>query len=161
MQLHASYQPKPSVEFILAWLSERNPMGTIGGGTDPRPGEVTLAHHGVLFLDELPEFSRATLEGLRQPLEDGFVTVARASKTLRFPAHFSLLAAMNPCPCGYLTDRTRVCRCSANAVLKYRNRVSGPLLDRLDIHLDVPALKTAELLEAPAGEPSSCIRGQL
>ena len=133
-------------------------IALVGGGTDPRPGEVTLAHHGVLFLDELPEFSRATLEGLRQPLEDGYVTVARAAKTLRFPAHFALLAAMNPCPCGYLTDRKRTCRCSANTVRKYMNRVSGPLLDRLDIHLDIPALKTADLLEAPPGEPSCGIR---
>jgi magnesium chelatase family protein len=133
-------------------------VAIVGGGADPRPGEVTLAHHGVLFLDEFPEFSRQALECLRQPMEDGFVTVARAAKTLRFPAKFTLLAAMNPCPCGYLTDRRRPCRCSGNAIQKYLNKVSGPLLDRIDIHLEIPALKTNELLHSVPGETSSAIR---
>lgn len=133
-------------------------IALVGGGSDPRPGEVTLAHNGVLFLDELPEFSRSALEALRQPLEDGFVTVARAARTLRFPAQFALLASMNPCPCGYLTDRRRTCRCSGNDVRRYLSKVSGPILDRIDLHLEMPALPTADLMNAPPGEPSADIR---
>jgi magnesium chelatase family protein len=126
-------------------------VSLVGGGSDPRPGEVTLAHNGILFLDELPEFSRGTVEALRQPLEDRFVTIARAAKTLRFPAQFTLLSAMNPCPCGHLGDRNRTCRCTGNQIQHYHSKVSGPLLDRIDIHLDVPALKTEDLLNAPSG----------
>ncbi|NLE65504.1 MAG: YifB family Mg chelatase-like AAA ATPase [Elusimicrobia bacterium] len=133
-------------------------IALVGGGTDPRPGEVTLAHHGVLFLDEFPEFSRQALEGLRQPLEDGFVTVARALRTLKFPAQFSLLAAMNPCPCGHRGDRQKPCRCPSGAVGKYLARVSGPLLDRIDLHIEATSLRTQELRDLPAGEPSSVIR---
>lgn len=114
--------------------------GLIGGGTLPRPGEVSLAHNGVLFLDEAGEFGRATLDGLRQPLEDGHVTVTRASGSLRFPARFMLVAAMNPCPCGYYGDRTRDCVCSVTQVRRYRGRLSGPLLDRLDLQIEVPAV---------------------
>lgn len=136
-------------------------IALVGGGSDPRPGEVTLAHHGVLFLDELPEFSRGALEALRQPLEDGFVTVARASKTLRFPARFTLLAAMNPCPCGFLTDRRRKCTCTSSSIQRYVSKISGPLIDRLDIHIEVPALRTNELLASPRGEPSHIIRARV
>ena len=136
-------------------------VSLVGGGSDPRPGEVTLAHNGILFLDELPEFSRSTVEALRQPLEDRFVTIARAAKTLRFPAQFTLLSAMNPCPCGHLGDRKHACRCTGAQVQNYHARISGPLLDRIDIHLDVPALKIEDLLNAPAGESSETIRARV
>jgi len=117
----------------------------LGGGADVRPGEVTLAHHGVLFLDELPEFRRDGLEALRQPLEDGTVTVGRARQTVTMPAQFLLVAAMNPCPCGYRGHRQRPCLCTPAAVARYRSRLSGPLLDRLDLQVEVPALNPAEL----------------
>ena len=129
--------------------------GLVGGGAVPRPGEVSLAHHGVLFLDELPEFKRHVLDGLRQPLEDGTVTVTRASASLRYPARVMLVAAMNPCPCGYYGDRLRECLCSPVQIRKYRARVSGPLLDRIDIHLEVPPVPVRELSRggSESGEP--------
>ena len=125
----------------------------LGGGAEVRPGEVTLAHHGVLFLDELPEFRRDVLEAMRQPLEDGTVTVGRAQRTITMPAQFLLTAAMNPCPCGYLGHRQRPCLCTPAAIARYRRRLSGPLLDRLDLRVEVPALTPAELRgpEEPAG----------
>ncbi|HUR95573.1 MAG TPA: YifB family Mg chelatase-like AAA ATPase [Gemmatimonadales bacterium] len=132
--------------------------GLVGGGSVPRPGEVSLAHGGVLFLDELPEFRRNVLEVLRQPLEDGVVTLSRAAVTLNFPARFMLAAAMNPCPCGYLGDSTHTCRCADPEVERYRSRVSGPLLDRIDIHLDVPAVAYRDLVAAEAEESSATIR---
>ena len=133
--------------------------GLVGGGTVPKPGEVSLAHNGVLFLDESPEFKRGVLEGLRQPLEDGHVTLTRASGSLRYPARFMLVAAMNPCPCGYYGDRTRLCVCSAMQIRRYRAKLSGPLLDRLDIHLDVPPVPVRELrAELPQAETSASIR---
>ena len=132
--------------------------GLIGGGTIPRPGEVSLAHHGVLFLDELPEFKRHVLEVLRQPLEDGQVTIARALSSLTYPARFMLAAAMNPCPCGYATDPTKECSCTPLQIQRYLARISGPLLDRIDIHIDVPPLKHRELTGEPSGEPSAAIR---
>lgn len=132
--------------------------GLIGGGSYPRPGEVSLAHGGVLFLDELPEFRRNVLEVLRQPLEDGFVTIARASSSLCYPARFMLAAAMNPCPCGWWGDGVRPCTCSPVAVEQYRSRVSGPLLDRIDIHIEVPAVPYRELSVERSGEPSAAIR---
>ena len=132
--------------------------GLIGGGSWPRPGEVSLAHRGVLFLDELPEFSAQTLEMLRQPLEDRIVTLARASGTLSFPANFTLIAAMNPCPCGYLGDPVRECRCAASAVQRYQKRISGPLLDRIDIHIEVPRVEYEKLAEKRGGESSSAVR---
>lgn len=119
--------------------------GLIGGGAVPRPGEVSLAHHGVLFLDELPEFDRSVLEVLRQPLEDQKVTISRAAMSLTFPASFMLAAAMNPCPCGFWNDPTRECRCSPLQIQRYVGRISGPLLDRIDIHIDVPAVKFRDL----------------
>ncbi len=124
-------------------------VALIGGGTHPRPGEVSLAHNGVLFLDELPEFDRHVLEVLRQPLEEGSVTVSRAAKTVCFPARFMLVAAMNPCPCGYEGHPERECVCTPMAVRKYRGKVSGPLLDRIDMHVEVPALSLAEITEEP------------
>jgi magnesium chelatase family protein len=132
--------------------------GLIGGGQVPRPGEVSLAHNGVLFLDELPEFKKHVLEVLRQPLEDGTVTIARASSSLRFPARFMMVAAMNPCPCGFLGDRIRPCTCTPLQVQRYRSRLSGPLLDRIDMHVEVPPVAVQEMLGQPEGEPSAVIR---
>jgi len=129
--------------------------GLIGGGSVPRPGEVSLAHQGVLFLDELPEFDRTVLEVLRQPLEDQQVTISRASMALTFPASFMLAAAMNPCPCGYWSDPTRECRCSPLQIQRYVGRISGPLLDRIDIHIDVPAVKFRELTGDETSETDS------
>jgi len=137
-------------------------VALVGGGSSPRPGEVSLAHNGVLFLDELPEFRRDALEALRQPLEDSYVTISRAKKTLRFPARFLLVATMNPCPCGYYgTKGKKVCHCSPYQIQKYRSKVSGPLLDRIDIQVEVPSLTPRELLhnkEQKAEESSSSIR---
>jgi magnesium chelatase family protein len=133
----------------------------ITGGALPRPGEVSLAHHGVLFLDELPEFDRSVLEVLRQPLEDQQVTISRAAMSLTFPASFMLAAAMNPCPCGYWGDPTRECRCTPPQIQRYVGRISGPLLDRIDIHIDVPAVRFKELTgndAAPEPESSASIR---
>jgi magnesium chelatase family protein len=132
--------------------------GLLGGTAHPSPGEVSLAHHGVLFLDELPEFRRSTLEVLRQPLEDGRVTISRAAGTMTFPAEFMLVAAMNPCPCGHYGDTRRECRCNPAQVLKYRSRLSGPLLDRIDLHVDVPAMELKDLTTVQDGESSSAIR---
>ncbi|MEW6545077.1 MAG: YifB family Mg chelatase-like AAA ATPase [Nitrospirota bacterium] len=132
--------------------------GLIGGGTVPRPGEVSLAHNGVLFLDEVLEFKRHVLDGLRQPLEDGTMVLTRASGSLRYPARVMLVAAMNPCPCGYYGDTTRECRCTPHEIRKYRSRLSGPLLDRLDIHVEVPPVPVRELGRADRREPSAAIR---
>ena len=136
--------------------------GLIGGGAVPRPGEVSLAHHGVLFLDELPEFDRGVLEVLRQPLEDQKVTISRASMSLTFPASFMLAAAMNPCPCGFWNDPTRECRCTPMQIQRYVGRISGPLLDRIDIHVDVPAVRFKELAgEGAPAESSADIRARV
>ncbi len=133
--------------------------GLIGGGTSsPRPGEVSLAHNGVLFLDEFPEFPRNVLELLRQPLEDGNVTIARSNMTLCFPARFMLIAGMNPCPCGYFGDATRECRCTPAIIQRYLARISGPLLDRIDIHIEVPAVPYKELRSETVAETSSTMR---
>ena len=132
--------------------------GLIGGGHIPMPGEVSLTHNGVLFLDELPEFKRNVLEVMRQPLEDGYVTISRAATSLTYPASFMLVAAMNPCPCGYKTDPKRECGCAPIQIKKYVSRISGPLLDRIDIHIEVPALKYQELSSNHAGEKSESIR---
>jgi magnesium chelatase family protein len=132
--------------------------GLIGGGSYPRPGEVSLAHGGVLFLDELPEFRKNVLEVLRQPLEDGTVTIARASMSLTYPARFMLAAAMNPCPCGWFGDPQHTCSCGSKGVLRYLARVSGPLLDRIDLHLEVPTVAYQALAERGAAEPSDAIR---
>jgi magnesium chelatase family protein len=132
--------------------------GLVGGGTVPKPGEVSLAHNGVLFLDELPEFKRNVLEVLRQPLEDGNITVSRVVGSMNFPAGFMLVAAMNPCPCGFFTDPQKECGCTPPQIQRYRSKVSGPLLDRIDIQVEVPALRYQELASKDAGEPSSAIR---
>ena len=130
----------------------------VGGGSVPRPGEVSLAHNGVLFLDELPEFRREVLEVLRQPLEDGVVSIARVQASIAYPARFMLIAAMNPCPCGYFGDPLHGCTCSPSQIRKYQQRVSGPLLDRIDIHIEVPRLLPDDLLRTQPGEPSQAIR---
>ncbi len=135
--------------------------GLIGGGTVPRPGEVSLAHHGVLFLDELPEFKRSTLEVLRQPLEDGMVTISRAATSITYPARFMLVAAMNPCFCGLYGDSRRVCSCTPQQIKHYRSRISGPLLDRIDIQIQVPALAFQDLSPERNGEGSKEMRGQV
>ena len=136
-------------------------VALVGGGALPRPGEISLAHHGVLFLDEMPEFSRHVLDVLRQPLEEGRITVARAARTASFPARFVLVAAMNPCPCGYRGDPKRACRCTPQQVAKYRGRLSGPLLDRIDLIVDVQPVAIAELTGQPDGEPSASVRARV
>ena len=136
-------------------------IGLLGGSTNPTPGEVSVAHNGVLFLDELPEFKRSTLEVMRQPLEDGRVTISRAAGTMTFPADFMLVAAMNPCACGYFGDPTRECRCSPGQIERYRNRISGPLLDRIDIHVEAPAVEYRELSSREAAESSASIRARV
>ena len=130
----------------------------LGGGAFPNPGEVSLAHNGVLFLDELPEFKRSTLEVMRQPIEDGKVTISRAAGSLTFPSEFMLVAAMNPCPCGYFGDLKRECRCSPIQIQRYRQRISGPLLDRIDLHVEVPAVEYRDLSSQRAEETSAAIR---
>ena len=154
----------PSGESLIVGRPFRNPhttisdAGLIGGGSNPRPGEVSLAHNGVLFLDELAEFRRNVLEVMRQPLEDGRVTLSRAAVSLTYPSRFMLVAAMNPCPCGYFGDSQRRCTCGPLAVQKYLGRVSGPLLDRIDLHVEVPAVRYADLADGREGESSERIR---
>ena len=135
--------------------------GLLGGGTHPLPGEVSLAHNGVLFLDELPEFHRNVLEVMRQPLEDGTVSIARAAASVTFPCRFMLVAAMNPCPCGHYGDAKRECRCTPIQMQRYRNRISGPLLDRIDIHVEVPAMEYQQLASLEKGEGSAAIRARV
>ncbi len=135
--------------------------GLVGGGSIPKPGEISLAHNGILFLDELPEFGQNTLEVLRQPLEDGIVTIARAQIALTFPANFQMVASMNPCPCGFRGDASRECSCSQTAVAKYLKRISGPLQDRIDIQVEVPRLSAEEVMEKRQGEPSSAVQGRV
>ena len=136
-------------------------IALVGGGSQPRPGEVSLAHHGVLFLDEMPEFTRRVLEVLRQPLEDGSVVIARAARTAVFPARFVLVGAMNPCPCGFSGDATRDCRCTPPEVTRYRSRLSGPLRDRLDLTVEVPALPPQTLGDTAVGESSAMVRARV
>jgi magnesium chelatase family protein len=136
-------------------------IGLLGGGTFPNPGEVSIAHNGVLFLDELPEFKRSTLEVMRQPVEDGKVTVSRAAGSVTFPSEFMLVAAMNPCPCGYFGDLKRECRCSPVQVQRYRQRISGPLLDRIDLHIEVPAVEYRDVSSERVEEGSSAIRERI
>jgi magnesium chelatase family protein len=136
-------------------------VALVGGGSQPRPGEISLAHHGVLFLDELPEFDRKVLEVLREPLESGRIHISRAANQAEFPARFQLVAAMNPCPCGYLGHPNGKCRCTPDQVARYRSKLSGPLLDRIDIQVEVPALPESELTAAANGEPSATIRARV
>lgn len=126
-------------------------VALVGGGSPPRPGEISLAHQGVLFLDELPEFPRAALEALREPLETGHITIARAAQRAEFPARFQMIAAMNPCPCGFLGSTQRACRCTPDQVHRYQAKLSGPLLDRIDLHVEVPALPAEQLVHDEIG----------
>ncbi len=163
-QIHSVAGMLKSGTALLATRPFRSPhhtiseAGLIGGGTIPVPGEVSLSHRGVLFLDELPEFRKTALESMRQPLEDGEVTIARVATTTRFPANFLFAAAMNPCPCGYLGDTTRECTCHPGQVRTYRSKISGPLMDLIDLHVPVPAVKPEELSLHKDGEPSASIR---
>jgi magnesium chelatase family protein len=162
--IHSVAGALPHDTGLLAYRPFRAPHHTIsnvalvGGGAIPRPGEISLAHNGVLFLDEMPEFHRRVLEVLRQPLEEGRVTIARAARTAVFPARFVLVAAMNPCPCGYLGDDHRICRCTPRQIDGYRGRLSGPLRDRLDLIVEVPAVPIRALAEGPSGESSDAVR---
>jgi magnesium chelatase family protein len=154
-------------EPLLATRPFRSPhhtisdAGMVGGGSTPAPGEISLAHHGVLFLDELPEFNRRSLEVLRQPLEEGHVTISRALNSTTFPASFILVAAMNPCPCGYLGDSRHACKCLPSQIEKYMGRISGPLLDRIDLHIEVPSVPFQELAATADGTPSAAMREQV
>ena len=130
-------------------------------GSNPRPGEISLAHHGVLFLDELPEFDRKVLETLREPLESGVINISRATSQAKFPAQFQLIAAMNPCACGFFGDKEKACQCSTDSVNRYRNKISGPFLDRIDLHVEVPRLLTSELQTTQLGESSASMREQV
>ena len=138
-----------------------SPLPSSHSGSPPRPGEISLAHEGVLFLDEFPEFARSALEALREPLETGRITIARAAQRAEFPARFQLVAAMNPCPCGFAGSRQQACRCTPDQVARYQGKLSGPLLDRIDLHVEVPALPAQELLHAPAGEASRAVRARV
>jgi magnesium chelatase family protein len=135
--------------------------GLVGGGNIPHPGEISLAHRGVLFLDELPEFGMRVLEVMRQPLEDKVVTISRARGTLTFPANFQMVAAKNPCPCGYYGDTVKACTCSSSTITRYQKRISGPLLDRIDIHIEVPRVDYEKLSDDRLGEPSADIQSRV
>lgn len=166
-KIHSVAGLLPKRSALIATRPYRSPHHTIsdsalvGGGSIPRPGEISLAHHGVLFLDELPEFARNVLEVLRQPLEDGRVTISRSKMSIEYPANFMLICAMNPCPCGYFTDPSKQCSCNQMQIQKYMAKISGPLLDRIDLHIDVPAVKYKELASKEAGERSSRIRDRV
>jgi magnesium chelatase family protein len=153
-----SDKPLISVRPFRAPHHSASAPSLVGGGQFPKPGEISLAHRGVLFLDELPEFPRAILENLRQPLEDGIITIGRSQGTLTFPAKFSLIASMNPCPCGYSSDPERDCSCSPTQIIKYQKKISGPLLDRIDLHIEVPRIKFEKLSNNNLAEPSKSIR---
>ncbi|MBD3223641.1 MAG: YifB family Mg chelatase-like AAA ATPase, partial [Caldithrix sp.] len=163
-KIHSVSGLLPENHGLVAVRPFRSPHHTIsdaalvGGGKFPKPGEVSLAHHGVLFLDELPEFKKNVLEVMRQPMEDAQVTISRAAFSLTYPANFMLAAAMNPCPCGYFSSTERSCSCALHQVQKYRSRISGPLLDRIDIHVEVPEVKFRELSSDRRGEGSATIR---
>src|SRR5438067_44312 len=166
-KIHSVAGTLPAGSGLLARRPFRAPhhtistAGLVGGGTPPRPGEVSLAHHGVLFLDELAEFRRDTLEVLRQPMEDGIVTIGRVTRTVTFPSRFTLAAALNPCPCGFFNDGRRECVCGAMQIARYLGKISGPLLDRIDLQVEVPALNAEEISSTAAGEASSLIRDRV
>jgi len=166
-KIHSVVGLLPSHSALVVQRPFRSPhhtisdAGLIGGGGIPKPGEVSLAHNGVLFLDELPEFKKNLLEMLRQPLEDGEVTIARAATSLTYPADFMLMAAMNPCPCGYYGDPTHECTCTIPQIQRYRSKISGPLMDRIDIHIEVPAVKYRDLTARDSGEPSKVLKERI
>jgi len=163
-KIHSVMGLIPSGSSLIVTRPFRNPhhtisdAGLIGGGQIPKPGEVSLAHHGVLFLDELPEFKKNVLEVMRQPIEEERVTISRAAASLTYPARFMLVAAMNPCPCGYYSDPNNECTCTVPQIQRYRSKISGPLMDRIDIHIEVPAVKYRDLASRDAGEPSKEIK---
>ena len=166
-KIHSVAGSLPPDSGVIATRPFRSPhhtisdAGLIGGGTVPKPGEVSLAHHGILFLDELAEFRKNVLEVMRQPMENGEVTIARAAITVSYPANFQLVAATNPCPCGYATDPNNDCTCGPQAIQKYMGRISGPLFDRIDLHVEVPAVPFSDLSEKTPGEKSDSIRGRV
>lgn len=166
-KIHSVAGLLPPDTALVATRPFRSPHHTIsdaalvGGGAVPRPGEISLSHHGVLFLDELPEFARNVLEVLRQPLEDGRVTISRSKLSVDYPANFMLVCAMNPCPCGYYTDPTKECTCTPPMIQKYMAKISGPLMDRIDLHIEVPAVKYKELSSKEGGESSEQIRARV
>lgn len=166
-RIHSVSGTLPLLDGLINTRPFRNPHHTIshialvGGGNTPHPGEISLAHHGVLFLDELPEFNRASLEALRQPLEERQIRISRAKRSFSFPASFMLACAMNPCPCGYYTDPHRSCRCSPNKIARYLGKISGPLLDRIDIHVEIPALNYKELTDKCESEASILIKTRI
>jgi magnesium chelatase family protein len=166
-KIHSIMGTLPTQDGIMATRPFRSPhhsasnVALVGGGSIPRPGEISLAHQGVLFLDELPEFHRDCLEALRQPLEDGLIRVSRITRSFIFPASFMLVCAMNPCPCGYYTDPSKACRCNPNKIANYIGKISGPLLDRIDIHIELPAIKYKELTDTRDAEPSAAIKARV
>jgi len=166
-KIHSVVGLLPSDSALVVQRPFRSPhhtvsdAGLMGGGGIPKPGEVSLAHNGVLFLDELPEFKKNLLEMLRQPMEDGKVTIARAATSLTYPADFMLVAAMNPCPCGYYGDSTHECTCTIPQIQRYRSKISGPLMDRIDIHIEVPAVKYRDLTATDSGEPSKVLKERI
>lgn len=166
-KIHSIAGVFPQDKSIINSRPFRSPHHTIsstaltGGGRIPKPGEISLAHHGVLFLDELPEFNRASLEAMRTPLEDRIVTISRASCTLTYPCNFMLIASMNPCPCGYYGSKDKECSCSPTSIEKYINKISGPLLDRIDIHIEVPQVKYDKLNTNDKSESSSEIKARV
>jgi len=163
-KIHSVSGLLPDKKPLIATRPFRSPhhsisdVALVGGSVPPRPGEISLAHNGVLFLDELPEFKRGVLEVLRQPLEDGMVTISRAAISITYPSRFMLAASMNPCPCGFYTDPTRECTCTPTLIQRYMSKISGPLLDRIDIHIEVPAVKYKELASQSSGETSEVIK---
>ena len=167
LSIHSAAGQTLSGPAVFGRRPVRNPhhtisdVGLLGGGTIPGPGEISLAHNGVLFLDELPEFKRSALEVLRQPLEDGVVSISRSAGKITLPCSFMLVSAMNPCPCGYLGDAKHECRCSPTQIQRYRSRISGPLLDRIDIHIEAPALSINELRQEKPGETSEAVRNRV
>ena len=166
-KIHSICGLLPKGQALVATRPFRSPhhtasnAGLLGGTANLTPGEISLAHNGVLFLDELPEFHRDALEALREPLEEGRIVISRASGTMTFPANFMLVAAMNPCPCGFYGDPKRECRCTPAMIQRYRNKISGPLLDRIDIHIEVPAVKYKEMAGEATGEVSETIRARV
>jgi len=166
-KIHSIMGTLPAKEGIITTRPFRSPHHTssdialAGGGLSPKPGEISLAHQGVLFLDEFPEFHRSTLEALRQPMEDGYISISRAMRSCIFPASFMLVSAMNPCPCGYLGERGKTCQCNTTKIASYMNKISGPLLDRIDIHIEMPALKYKELTDTKETESSATIKARV
>ena len=166
-KIHSAMGTLAAAEGIIGKRPFRSPHHTtsnvalVGGGSMPTPGEISLSHQGVLFLDELPEFRRDSLESLRQPLEDGFIRVCRINRSFVFPASFMLVGAMNPCPCGYYTDSKKACRCNPSKIASYMGKISGPLLDRIDIHIELPSVKYKELADTKDAEPSATIKARV